>query len=151
VGEKSEAITPLDQAASGQGVADNRKVLESPLALLLEHPTTGDIDPRRVRSAFHESSVWVLGFPEEPSQPGSADLLHFVIDDDAGDEKVMLAAFTSRDALRQALILNKNWRDQTVLEVLGAELLANLDPDVTVVLDPWTTLEYRLPLATTTR
>lgn len=146
MGDESKAAAAVsDQGFSAQGSSDDHNVQASPLAVLLEHPTANDIDPKRVNSMFKESDVWVLGFHKKASQPGGTDILHFTIDDESGKERVMLPTFTSREALRQALTINKEWRNLTVLEVHGGDLLTNLKEDVTVVVDPWTTLEYRLP------
>jgi hypothetical protein len=121
----------------------DRKLQESQLSILLEHPTASDLDPNKVRTAFERSHLLTLGAPVEPPSEGS-DLLHFTIDD-KGTEKVLLPTFTSVVALRQALLLNQDWQTLSVLEIDGGELLPNVDADVTVVVDPWTPLEYFLP------
>ncbi len=57
----------------------------------------------------------------------------------------MLPVFTNLDAMREALISNPEWQQLSVLEVNGSALLANVDDDVTVIINPWADLEYQLP------
>ena len=144
--EANSSVLLADEAAE-------TAVRESSLGVLLEHPTTQDLDPVRVRQAFRDSEVWVLGFPAgetttraEGIVGGSeSDILHFTIDDEDGKEKTLLPAFTSRDTLREALLRNPEWHNLSVLGVNGGALLDNIDKEVDVVVNPWTRLEYQLP------
>lgn len=115
------------------------------MSTLLEHPTVNDIDPKRVRSLFQQSHVLVLGSAVPNKDPSSPRILTFMVDDDKGNDRVMLPIFTSRDALRQGLLLNKEWTSLAVFGVDGHDLLPSVPTDVTVVIDPWTPLQYVLP------
>ncbi len=140
--EQAAVVVGSELASGGVASSDYPSIPDSPLATLLEHPTASDIDPQKVREAFKESNVWILG-PKDDSKQSDVDILHYTIDDESGKESVMLPAFTSADALRQALIVNDEWRAQNVLHVQGGELLPLLQADVTVIVDPWTHLEFR--------
>jgi hypothetical protein len=115
----------------------------------LDNPKSVDIYRGRVRDAFSESRVWVLGNLEPADSREDSlqqsKILHFVADDETGTSHVMLPVFTSRDALRLALLRNDGWRESSVIELAGGELAPNIAPDVTIIVDPWTPGEYRLP------
>jgi hypothetical protein len=102
----------------------------------------------RVREAVRSSDIYGLGMPAgDTSLPGEgseSDLLHFVIDD-ADTEVTLLPVFTNPTAMREALIRNPEWQSLSVLQINGGALLDNVDPDVTIVINPWTDLEYQLP------
>ena len=102
----------------------------------------------RVREGVGSANVYALGQPAgDTSVPGhgtASDLLHFTIDD-AGAEIVVLPVFTNPTAMREALIRNPEWQTHSVLQINGGALLDNIDDDVTVVINPWTDLEYQLP------
>ena len=80
------------------------------------------------------------------SQQGSeSDLLHFTIHDAQGAERVMLPVFTQPEIMRAALARNPDWQTLSVLQVQGQALLENVHPDVIVVINPWSRLEFQLP------
>ena len=102
---------------------------------------------RRIREAVKSSDIYALGLPAgDTSAPGcgtETDLLHFTIDD-AGAEVVMLPVFTNPTAMRAALIRNPEWQTYSVLQINGGTLLDNVDNHVTILINPWTDLEYQL-------
>jgi hypothetical protein len=56
----------------------------------------------------------------------------------------LLPVFTSLTTMREALIRNPEWQTLSVLQISGGALLDNVDDDVTIVINPWTDLEYQL-------
>lgn len=102
-----------------------------------------------VREQFNKTDIYALGQPagdtSVPGQGTESDLLHFTIDDDKGGEKVMLPVFTRPDIMRTALLRNPEWQMLSVLQVNGKALLENVDNDVTVVINPWSQLEFQIP------
>ena len=54
--------------------------------------------------------------------------------------------FTRIDIIKGALQENPEWQSLAVLQVQGKALLENLDKDVTIVINPWSDLEYQLPI-----
>jgi hypothetical protein len=80
------------------------------------------------------------------AQQGSeSDLLHFTIHDAQGSERVMLPVFTQPEIMRAALARNPDWQTLSVLQVQGQALLDHVHPDVFIVINPWSRLEYQLP------
>lgn len=104
---------------------------------------------KSVKDQFAKTNVYCLGQPagdlSVPGQGTESDLLHFTIDDAQGVERVMLPAFTRPDIMREALLRNPDWQTLSVLEVDGKALLANVDADVIVVINPWSRLEFQIP------
>jgi hypothetical protein len=102
-----------------------------------------------VRELFTRCKIVALGYPARG--PGGqlgeeVDILHFTADDSEGEELVFMPVFTRSAAVRTARARNPEWKKLSLLVVDGNELLANVDPDVTVVIDPWMgALEYQLP------
>ena len=104
-----------------------------------------------VRGELAKSEVFCLGQPAghmATSQQGSeSDLLHFTIHDAQGVERVMLPVFTQPEIMRAALARNPDWQTLSVLQVQGQALLDNVHPEVIVVINPWSRLEFQLPPA----
>jgi hypothetical protein len=101
-----------------------------------------------VRELLGKVNILALGSPAgivTGSHGTESDLLHFTIDAPDGSEIVMLPIFTDDSVLREALIRNPEWQDMSVLEIAAASLLGVVDPDVTVVLNPWSPLEFQIP------
>lgn len=102
-----------------------------------------------VRQRFTKCKILALGQPARG--PGGqlgeeADILHFTADDSDGHELVFMPIFTRMAAIRTARDRNPEWKKLSLLAIDGDALLANVDPDVTVVIDPWMrALEYQLP------
>jgi hypothetical protein len=80
-----------------------------------------------------------------PQMGNEADLLHFTLDDAGGVERVMLPVFTRPEVMREALARNPDWQTLAVLQVQGQGLLEHVSDDVTIVIDPWSRLEFHLP------
>jgi hypothetical protein len=101
-----------------------------------------------VPAMFRRSRFLTLGSPagEVTNGHGSqSDLLHFTADID-GQEQVFLPVFTRMPALMTGLAKGgPMWWGLSVLSIEGGALLDNIDSDVTVVINPWTWLEYQLP------
>jgi hypothetical protein len=104
-----------------------------------------------VRQPFTEADVFALGQPVgDTSIPGTGtenDLLHFTGDGRFGVKSMMMPVFTQPNILREALLRNPNWPSQMVRQVNGKALLEKLSHDVTIVINPWSSLEFRLPVA----
>lgn len=101
-----------------------------------------------VPGEFRRSTVVTLGQSagDVTAEGGSeSDLLHFGADID-GQERVFLPVFTRMPALMAGLAKGgPMWWSLSVLAIEGGALLDNVDPDVTVVINPWTWLEYQIP------
>ncbi len=124
-----------------------------PLEVLIAIKRTGPEHMQKIREEFSRSEVFALGMAAgSQTEDGSStegDLLHFAIDDeDTGDEKIMFPVFTRPDAIREAVNRNPDWMQLSVLQVKGDDLLEHLEHDVTIVVNPWTDLEYLLPVVT---
>ncbi|MGP8161577.1 MAG: SseB family protein [Candidatus Dormibacteria bacterium] len=104
-----------------------------------------------VRTELGKADVFCLGQPAghmATSQQGSeSDLLHFTIHDAEGAERVMLPVFTQPEIMRAALARNPDWQTLSVLQVQGQGLLDHVHPDVIIVINPWSRLEFQLPPA----
>ena len=102
-----------------------------------------------IRVELSKADVFCLGQPAgqmATAQQGSeSDLLHFTIHDAQGAERVMLPVFTQPEIMRAALARNPEWQTLSVLQVQGQALLNNVHPDVLIVINPWSRLEYQLP------
>jgi hypothetical protein len=102
-----------------------------------------------VRDQFAKTEIYALGQPagdtSVPGQGTESDLLHFTIDDEDGTEKVLLPVFTRPDIMREALLRNPDWQTLSVLQINGQALLENVDADVTIVINPWSRLEFQIP------
>ena len=104
----------------------------------------GERDRELVREAIRDTEVYTLGQPVDDVEAPSSDLLHFTIDSDDGTVLTMLPIFTRGDTLRVALLRNPEWQALSVLEINGRALLDNIDTDVNVVVNPWTSSEFVL-------
>jgi hypothetical protein len=102
-----------------------------------------------IRGELSRADVFCLGQPAghmATAQQGSeSDLLHFTIHDAQGNERVMLPVFTQPEIMRAALARNPDWQTLSVLQVQGQALLDHVHPDVLIVINPWSRLEYQLP------
>ena len=99
-----------------------------------------------VPAAFRRSTFLALGHPagEVTNGHGSqSDLLHFTTGADGAE---FLPVFTRMPALTTGLAKGgPMWWSLSVLSIEGGALLDNVDPDVTIVINPWTWLEYQIP------
>jgi hypothetical protein len=102
-----------------------------------------------IRDALRGTEVFCLGHPAghlaTPQQGSESDLLHFNIADPGGQERVMLPVFTSTEIMREAMARNPDWQSLSVLRVQGGPLLDHIDTEVSIVINPWSRLEYHLP------
>ena len=96
-----------------------------------------------VREALMRVNVFAIGRPSGdlsvPEQETESDIVTYATDEGGG---VLMPVFTAVDALRQALIRVPEWRSLAILEVNGRELVRNVDPDVTLAIDPGSDLEF---------
>lgn len=103
-----------------------------------------------VREALMHVNVFAVGSPAgdvapEASGGTESDIVTYAIEDDDGQGGVMLPVFTRVDVLRSALIRNTDWQSLAILQLNGKELIQNVDPDVTIVVNPWSDREFRVP------
>lgn len=95
-----------------------------------------------VRERFGQSEIFALGYPVSGEE---SEILHFTVNDPEGHEVVFMPVFTRLSAIARARRRNPDWKNLPVLMIDGKELLPNVDPNVTVVIDPWEgPLEYQL-------
>jgi hypothetical protein len=101
-----------------------------------------------VRDLLTSAEVFVLGEPAgDTSVPGvgsESDILHYSADSDGGDERAFMPLFTRVDVLKRALEENSEWESLSVLRVDGGALLKSRDNDVTLVINPWSKLEFEI-------
>lgn len=144
-------------ASSGDvGKAGSRSPVpaQSPdAAFWTDEELAGDLDAAilaavGVPAEFGRSTVFALGRPAgEVTAEGSSesDLLYFKADVD-GQEQVFLPVFTRMPALMTGLAKGgPMWWTLQILAVEGSALMDSVDPNVTIVINPWTWLEYQLP------
>ena len=145
-------------AASSGDVGDagsrNPVPAQSPdAALWTDEELAGGLDTAILASAevpaeFSRSTVLALGnlVGEVMAEGGSeSDLLHFVAEVD-GQEQVYLPVFTRMLALMTGLARGgPMWWRLEILSVDGSALTDNVDPHVTILINPWTWLDYQLP------
>ncbi len=104
----------------------------------------GARDRELVREAIQGTWVYALGKPVPgDGEAPSSDLLHCSFDRDAA-EVTVLPVFTRADAIRIALLRYPEWQVYSVLKVKGRELIDNIDPDVNIIVNPWTATEFEL-------
>ena len=122
------------------------KVISSLDAMLATQTRPAEAEVRR---CLGNTSIYSLGEPagdlSVPGQGTESDLLHFTVDDSAGIERVLLPLFTRPEFLQTALVRNPDWQTFKILEIEGQPLLDNVDSDVTIVINPWTILEFLFP------
>ena len=100
-----------------------------------------------IRTALQQSHVYALGESAgtvEGVVGAESVLLHLTIGE-GDDERVILPVFTGIEAIQIALLRNPDWRSLSVLSINGAALIDVVDPDVHIVIDPWTEREFQLP------
>ncbi len=101
-----------------------------------------------VRRAFLASRIYALGRPAgdiEGNRGSQSDVLHFTIDDPSGAEMTMLPVYTRAEIMRESLLRNPEWQTLGVLEIEASALADNVDPDVAIVINPWSPLEFQFP------
>jgi hypothetical protein len=152
-----DSASPLVDGASAMLSTLNPEQLKAfaatrALELTLAREQNSDADHQAqanaVRFAVSRANVFALGEPagNRTEHGGSeSDLLHFTVDDPDGTEKVMLPLFSAPDYMAVPLQRNPEWQSMSVLQLDGDETLRNVDPDVTVVINPWSRLEFQLP------
>ena len=142
--------SPMDNALRQLTTANDSIDIERVLQFFaLESAIETEADEASVRSLLKKCEmVAALGRPAgDTSIPGTGtetDLLHFVIDDPAGHEQTLVPLYTRPEILRESLLRNPDWQTQEILAMDAAALLPNLDDDVTIVLNPWSALEYQV-------
>jgi len=143
-GELGDAVLAWKAAERDPGFGPLAK-LERMLATDRDRPRPAEV----VYDALARSMVFALGQPAGQLGEGGfsgteADLLHFTIDAD-GNERVMLPVFTRQQFMQDPLLRNPEWQVLSVLRVFGGSVLADADEDVTVVVNPWSRLEFEVP------
>lgn len=107
-----------------------------------------DPDPvAAVRNALTDAIVFAVGMPASDAAASAAGGASAVVTyPSEEDEKVvMLPVFTRVDVLQEALSREPEWQTLEVLQLSGRQLVQNVDPYVTIVIDPWSDLEFHLP------
>ena len=132
----------------GSGPLDRQAGAEALSRVALEGAIEGSSGREGVVKVLRKADVFVIGTPAGdtttmPGQGTESDILHFTVDDH-GEELVMMPVFTNAKDMREALVKNEDWQEFSVLLVSGGALLDNRDPDVTLVIDPWSELEFQL-------
>jgi SseB protein N-terminal domain len=135
--------------ASDDGAAGPAEIIAGELRQVAERDRTAPDEADNVYRALRRASVYALGEPAgdvEGDHGTESDLLHFAVDDKvSGGEIVMLPVFTGLEPMQAALLRNPDWQTLSVLEVNGAAVADNVDPEVHIVVDPWTEGEHQFP------
>jgi tetratricopeptide (TPR) repeat protein len=102
-----------------------------------------------VLTRFLTSDIYALGSPggdlSVPGRGTESNLLHFTVDDETGVEQVLLPVFTQPALMRHALLRNPDWQRLSVLQIGGRALYENAADDATIVVNPWSRLQFALP------
>ena len=100
-----------------------------------------------VSRQFAAAELVALGTPAgQSAAPGRAarsDLL-CLSGEEGGRPDVVIPVFTRTALLVPALLREPPWRDLPVLTLRGEDLLADLGEDETILIDPWTPLQFRI-------
>ena len=124
-------------------------VRTDPSLLVLEHLIRLQ-DVAGVRKQFGNTRIYALGHTAgDTSIPGfgtESNILHFTLEDHEGAERTLLPIFTGPQFVVEALKRNPEWQTLSVLLMDGKALLASADPEVTIVLNPWSELECQIPV-----
>ena len=144
-----EGFTPLELALESLNLSDDAGAREAILQrFALESAIAARAEVGVVQRLLEQSQMWALGSPAgETTIPGrstESDLLHFSVDDSDGHERTYLPLFTRLDAMRSALLRNPEWQSLSVLELNGGDVITHRDPDVALVVNPWSDLEWQL-------
>jgi hypothetical protein len=135
---------PASAVLVGEPVAGRPGELDSLLELASKE--TQDADLLTVH--LGDANVLALGRPApsaiDAARAPESDLLHFTAVRE-GEEHTYLPVFTGADALRRALERNPDWQAQSVLEIHAGDLVKARDPDVTLVVDPWSSKSFEVP------
>jgi prevent-host-death family protein len=101
----------------------------------------------RVREALAQVDVLTLGRPagRQPRHGSESDVVTYAGSSEDGYANVVMPIFTSVAELRTALGRNPTWQALDVLELNGKGLVENVDPDVTIAIDPWSSSEFLVP------
>jgi len=124
------------------------QVENSESAIALAGAIRAGADTEGIAALLRGTDVLALGESagemSAQGQSTESDLLHFEVEHE-GTRRVMLPIFTRAEALRDAVLRNPDWQSLSILQVNGGSLLENRDPDVTLVLNPWSSLEFQIP------
>lgn len=121
-------------------------VNQDPVALAELETALGlpDIDPTkttRVINLLQRVNLLTLGNQVGPTQ---TKLLFYKLDDPMDWGRFFVPAFTRDEYLNNAIFRNREWARLSRLSVRGKGLLEAIG-DATLVLNPYTRLEFRLP------
>jgi hypothetical protein len=152
----------LLRVAVTDGDAGVRDTAQRMLAVFdLEHAIARHAEPVEVMHSLYAADLFALGVPagetsggepwDEPLKGTEADLLHFTAEDDGEEERVYLPVFTRPERMLTPLENNPEWKRLSVLSIRAGELLANVDDDVTLAINPWSEFEYHLSPGARTR
>ena len=145
-----EDPSPIELAWEALNLDDSPEEKQKALQrFALESAIEAKADTNAVENLLKQTQVYALGFPAgDTSVPGhgtESDILHFTVDDAEGKDKVFMPLFTRSQVMRDALLRNPDWQKLSVLEVNGGDLIANRDSGVSLVVNPWSKLEWQLP------
>ncbi|HEY5816046.1 MAG TPA: SseB family protein [Solirubrobacterales bacterium] len=136
-----------EQQSSDEVIATLADRLDT--AQLVDAIRSASSDPdavREVREALARGDVFAIGNAagdlSAPGRGAESDIVTYA-DGEKGD--VLMPVFTKVDVMRSALLRNPAWQSLDVLLVNGKELVQNVDPDVTIIIDPLSELEFRVP------
>jgi hypothetical protein len=139
---------PVERAVAELGSQPSVDVEQILQRTSLESAIKAGAGDAAVRELLSQSEVLALGEPagdtSVPGQGSESNILHFSIDE-AGNDRWFMPVFTRAEFIESAVQRTPEWESYGVIELNGQELLAARDKDVTLVINPWSSLEFQLP------
>lgn len=142
MGGSQKAWRALSIRKGGSITQPDISALEMAIAAARDSPDARN-DPHvaaQMRMHLAASMVLVLG---HRAGDMASDVLH--VTEPIHEEQVIVPVFTRIEFILEAVLRNAEWQLLDVLELNGGALLATLDADVAIVLNPLTLLELELP------
>jgi hypothetical protein len=105
-------------------------------------------EPTAIRAELAGVDVYALGSVSGTAEAGQgteSDIIHVAMVDSDGSLLAFVPVFTQFGILGESLLRNPEWQTVDVLKVNGGKLMKGVEPIVTIVINPWSPLEFRLP------
>jgi antitoxin (DNA-binding transcriptional repressor) of toxin-antitoxin stability system len=151
-------VSVADDSIFEEAAEEEHRSLDEIAATLADRVDTGQLvdairsaadDPEAVtavREALAQGDVFAIGrVSGDLSAPGrgtESDIVTYADEEQGG---VLLPVFTRLEIMRSALLRNPAWQSLDVLQVKGKELVHTVDSDVTIIIDPASEQEFRVP------
>jgi SseB protein N-terminal domain len=117
--------------------------LEALIAEWGDDPDADDMIRERLRASTVLTLTALETLDVESGESSESAVVAFTVE---GNPSRYVPLFTGPDRCRQALELQPAWSYLAIVEVNGEELLAGADPEAILAINPWTDLEFQLPV-----